>query len=61
MKEREENGCSNLFSINRQCIDDESVYLKGTKLEESDNNYDKLRDKLISILSYHEKGGVWKR
>jgi len=59
MKEREELGCYRL-SIGRQCIDEDSVYVKNTKGSNEDtcNN---LYEKIESILSYHEKGGVWKR
>ena len=58
-KEREELGC-NRISVGRQCVDEESVYLKGTKMSPGDTYQDKL-DRLQSIVSYHEKGGVWKR
>ena len=59
MKEREESGCYRL-SIERQCIDENSVYVKNTNaLKEDDCNV--LYKKIESILSYHEKGGVWKR
>jgi amino acid permease len=59
MKEREELGCYRI-SIGRQCIDEDSVYLKNTKASKEDNCND-LHGKIESILSYHEKGGVWKR
>ena len=59
MKEREELGCYR-FSIGRQCIDEESVYLKNTKAHPEDSCKD-LNEKMISVLSYQEKGGVWKR
>jgi hypothetical protein len=59
MKEREELGCYRL-SIGRQCIDEESVYLKNTKVEPGDTCTD-LYERMESILSYHEKAGVWKR
>ena len=58
-KEREELGCYRI-SIGRQCIDEESVYVKNTKMNLNDN-FDDLINRLISILSYHEKAGVWKR
>ena len=58
-KERSELGCYRL-SIDRQCDDDESVYVKNTKMEKNDNCQD-LLDRMGSILSYHEKGGIWKR
>jgi hypothetical protein len=59
MKEREELGCYRL-SIGRQCIDEESVYVKNTKAEPNDTT-DDLYKRLGSILSYHEKAGVWRR
>jgi Flp pilus assembly protein TadB len=59
MKEREELGCYRL-SIARQCIDEDSVYVKNTKAEEGDTCKD-LYQRIVSILSYQEKGGVWKR
>ena len=59
LKEREESGCYRV-SINRQCDDDESVYVKNTKMEKNDNCQD-LLNRLGSIMSYHEKGGIWKR
>ena len=58
-KEREELGCYR-FSIGRQCDDDESVYLKNTKMHPEDTHADKIA-RLKSITSYHEKAGVWKR
>lgn len=59
IKERRELGCYRV-SIDRQCNDDESVYVKNTKMEKNDNCND-LLERLGSIVSYHEKGGVWKR
>lgn len=59
MKEREELACYR-FSIGRQCIDEESVYLKNTKAETTDTCED-LYIRMISILSYQDKGGVWRR
>lgn len=59
MKERDELGCYRI-SIDRQCDDNESIYVKNTKMEHNDNCED-LLDRLESIVSYHEKGGVWKR
>ena len=58
-KEREELGCYRM-SIGRQCDDEDSVYVKNTKMEVEDTCRDK-KDRLKSIVSYHEKGGVWKR
>ena len=59
LKEREELGCYRI-SIGRQCIDEESVYVKNTKAEQGDSCKD-LHERMGSILSYHEKAGVWKR
>jgi len=59
LKEREELGCYRV-SIGRQCIDEESVYVKGTKATPSDT-CDDLVQRISSLLSYHEKAGVWKR
>ena len=59
MKEREELGCYRV-SIGRQCIDEESVYVKNTKAEQGDT-YEDLCERMESILSYHEKAGVWRR
>lgn len=59
VKERRELGCYRV-SIDRQCDDDESIYVKNTKMEKNDNCQD-LLDRLSSIVSYHEKGGVWRR
>jgi hypothetical protein len=58
-KERCELGCKHL-SIHHKCDFDDSVYIKNTKLEKNDNCQDLLH-KLESIVSYHEKGGIWKR
>ena len=58
-KEREELGCYRM-SVGRQCDDEDSVYVKNTKMEVEDTCRDK-KDRLKSIVSYHEKGGVWKR
>jgi len=59
VKERQELGCFQV-SIERQCNDDESVYVKNTKMEKNDTCYD-LLERLKSNLSYHEKGAVWRR
>lgn len=59
IKEREEMGCYRV-SVGRQCIDEDSVYVKNTKMESKDTCREKM-DRLKSITSYHEKGGVWKR
>jgi len=54
-REREELGCSGA-----RCNDRKSVYIHGTEPSEDDTPEDAIR-KLSSILSYHEKGGIWKR
>jgi hypothetical protein len=59
LKERQESGCSG-FGIQRQCIEEESVHIKGTKMQPNDNIYD-LCDRLKSITSYHKKGAVWRK
>lgn len=59
MKEREELGCYRV-SVAQQCDDHESVYIKGTHMEEGDTTQE-LYERMVSILSYHEKAGVWKR
>ena len=58
-KEREELGCFRL-SIEKQCDENNSVHLKGTKMEKNDTCEDVLL-KMKSILSYHEKGAIWRR
>jgi hypothetical protein len=59
LKEREELGCYR-FSISRQCNDNNSVYVINTKMENGDTK-EILIKRLISIVSYHEKAGVWRR
>ena len=59
LKEREELGCYR-FSIARQCNDNNSVYVMNTKMENGDTK-EILIKRLISIVSYHEKAGVWRR
>ena len=59
LKEREELGCYRV-SIGQQCDDDGSVYLKNTKMSSTDTRNDKI-ERLKSIVSYHEKGAVWRR
>jgi hypothetical protein len=59
MKEREELGCYR-FSIGRQCIDEESVYIKNTKAEPGDT-CNVLYERMESIMSYNEKSVVWRR
>ena len=59
LKEREELGCYRV-SIGRQCIDEESVYVKNTKAEHGDTCQN-LYERMESVLSYSEKAGVWRR
>jgi hypothetical protein len=59
LKEREELGCYR-FSIAKQCDDNNSVYVINTKMEDGDTK-EILKKRLISIVSYHEKAGVWRR
>ncbi len=59
LKEREDLGCIRV-SIERQCIDEDSVYVKGTKMSKGDTK-EELFKKLKSILSYHDKAAVWRR
>jgi hypothetical protein len=59
MKEREDAGCNGI-SIAHHCYDEESVYIRNTRGNSNDNCND-LTKKLISILSYHDKGGLWRR
>lgn len=58
-KEREELGCFRI-SIAKQCNEDKSVYIEGTKASPDDNTQ-VLTNKIISALSYHEKAGIWRR
>jgi hypothetical protein len=60
MKERVELGCVGLGVRTRQCRDEHSVYVHGTDPRPDDGPQEAAR-KLDSVLSYHEKGGVWKR
>ncbi len=59
-KERQESGCKGWSVSRRQCADENSVYVRGTAPEPGDTA-STIKRKLVSILSYHEKGGVWKR
>jgi hypothetical protein len=60
-KERQELGCKrSLTSIDKQCNEDNSVYLVGTNPATNDTPKI-LMNKLDSVLSYHEKGAVWRR
>lgn len=60
LKERHELGCSGWSPGKRQCADEDSVYVRGTSPSYNDDRR-AAKAKLTSILSYHEKGGVWKR
>lgn len=61
LKEREELACGGWTpGGRRQCVDEESVYVRGTA-PAADDDHRTAKAKLVSILSYHEKGGVWKR
>ena len=60
LKERQELGCRGAAVAGRQCADEDSVYVRGTAPHQADDRA-AARDKLVSVLSYHEKGGVWKR
>jgi len=60
LKERQELGCRGAGVRDRQCRDEHSVYVRGTAPAPGDTR-DDARTKLASVLSYHEKGGVWKR
>ena len=60
LKEREELACSGWRPGRRQCADEDSVYVRGTA-PAADDTPRVAKAKLVSILSYHEKGGVWKR
>ncbi len=59
LKEREELGCFRI-SVEQQCDDQSSVYLLNTKMKQDDTLLT-LKNRLKSILSYSDKGGVWKR
>lgn len=43
-----------------RCRDEASVYVRGTRGSPADSRQETKR-KLHSILSYHEKGAVWRR
>ena len=55
----EELGCYR-FSIAKQCNENNSVYMINTKMKNGDTK-EILIKRLISIVSYHEKAGVWRR
>lgn len=61
LKEREELGCKGLSVGERVCRDESSVYVRGTAPMPGYDTPSTARAKLVSVLSYHEKGGVWKR
>ena len=60
LKERAELGCAGWTASGRQCADEDSVYVRGTAPSPGDDKR-AAKAKLTSILSYHEKAGVWKR
>lgn len=60
LKERSEMGCTRWTATSRQCSDEDSVYVAGTAPSRADDRTT-IKRKLESILSYHEKAGVWKR
>lgn len=59
LKERMENGCKRV-SIDRQCIDDHSVFLVDAVPSAGDAPADSVR-KLVACLSFHEKAAVWRK
>ena len=60
LKERSESGCVGM-TIDKACCDEQnSVYIKGTQIESGDT-IKQMLDKIDSILSVHEKAGVWKK
>ena len=60
LKEMKESGCYCYLSTGLRCIDENSVYVKNTKASKEDDS-NELYKKLESILSYHEKGTIWRR
>lgn len=58
-KERQEHGCTSI-GIQKQCDEDQSVYIIGTKPSSADTKAE-LTQKIESVLSYHEKGAVWRK
>ena len=59
-KEREEFGCSKLFTIKKQCNELNSIYLQGTYPYPLDTKHILIK-KLKSILSIHLKYAVWRK
>jgi hypothetical protein len=61
-KERLELGCaeSSIFQLSKQCNDEKSIYVDGTK-PLPDDSIEKLYERIENALSYHEKAGVWRR
>jgi len=59
LKEREEMGCRS-FSIKKHCLEKNSLYFKDTYPLITDNK-NILYNKLISLLSIHEKAGIWRK
>jgi hypothetical protein len=47
-------------SIEKQCDEDKSVYIQGTDPTVTDSP-EMLHKRMESVLSYHEKAGVWRR
>lgn len=60
VKERAELGCVGVDASKRQCADEDSVYVRGTA-PAPDDSVPQTCARLRSVLSYHEKAGVWKR
>ncbi len=59
-KIRVEFGCrGTILTTKRQCIDENSVYLENTSPHQQDT-FDSLKRKMINVLSYHEKTGIWR-
>lgn len=59
-KERVEHGCSGSFSVKPHCNDMEHIYVKNTIPESNDSCKD-IFSKLESLVSFSEKGAVWRR
>jgi hypothetical protein len=60
LKQRQENGCKGtLFTIDRQCIDEDAVVFKDT-LPVKGDNIDDLEIKMKNVLSYHERAAHWR-
>jgi len=59
MKEREEMGC-NKFSVEKQCNELNSVFLKNTQPLKNDSK-EILTGKLLKLLSIYQGSAVWRR